>query len=70
MYNDFLKGHIAIKDMNPLEFTQLITEWKQDLFRIGFTNINDFVRNVLKSHLKEVTNETEKKIIINYLRSE
>ncbi len=69
MMNKFLDKQIKLEEMTALEFTQLMTEWKQQLKKMGAKDANGIVESTLKLHLQDLTNENEQNNIINYLRS-
>lgn len=64
--------NIKLEDMTGLEFTQLMSEWKQELFRMGAKDINKLELIVLEKCLETETNKEEtiiNALINNYLSS-
>ena len=58
-------NNIEIEEMTGLEFTQLMSEWKQELFRMGAKNINELERTVLEKCLE--TDPKLNTLIVNHL---
>lgn len=59
-------NNIEIEEMTGLEFAQLMSEWKQELFRMGAKDINKIERTVLEKCLE--TDSKLNTLIANHLR--
>lgn len=59
-------NNIEIEEMTGLEFAQLMSEWKQELFRMGAKDINKIERTVLEKRLE--TDSKLNTLIANHLR--
>lgn len=70
MYEKFLNKQINLEDMTRQEFSELMSEWKETLYKMGMLNVNDYTENLLNYHIQnDVRNENEKEIIFHYLRN-
>lgn len=70
MLTEMRNKNIELEEMTGLQFTQLMSEWKQELFRMGAKDINKLEITVLEKCLEAESSKEDSKIktlIVNYL---